>query len=383
MPALYASGEFPADRDNKNRRGDKIMNIYKMPWRLVQNKLVRYPGGREIDRFRGIYPGADDGRPEAWIGSDTRVVNVTEENPDEGCQECILPDGRQMYLHEAIALDPEAMLGKEHVETLGAKMGILVKLLDAEKQLKLQCHPDRPYAKKWFNSDFGKAESWYIIDKREDCEEPPYVLLGFKEGITREDYEKGYWADDIAAMEACCHKIPVEIGDAFNVEAGAPHAIGAGCFLVEVQEPSDITVGAVRKKDGTKEEQDFFNERLLGCYNYDGGTYEENLKRFRIEPKVLREGDWGTEKVIIGTEQTPYFSFTRIDAEKPVDVIATGHLQVGICLQGSCRLVYEGGEMELKKADEFFFPAGIEKITVVPGEEGTGLVLCHPAGVIR
>ena len=29
------------------------MNIYKLPWRLVPNKIVRYPGGREIDKFRG------------------------------------------------------------------------------------------------------------------------------------------------------------------------------------------------------------------------------------------------------------------------------------------------------------------------------------------
>ena len=49
-------------------------NWYTVPWKLVQNKIVRYPGGREIDRFRGIFPGADDGRPEAWVGSDTRTV---------------------------------------------------------------------------------------------------------------------------------------------------------------------------------------------------------------------------------------------------------------------------------------------------------------------
>lgn len=359
------------------------MNIYKMPWRLVQNKLVRYPGGRELDRFRGIYPGADDGRPEAFIGSDTRVVNAGPNNPNEGCQECILPDGRQMYLHEAIAMDPVAMLGENHVKTTGEKMGILIKLLDSEKQLNLQCHPNRSYAKKWFDSDCGKAESWYVIAKRDDVPEPPYVYLGFKEGITRQDFEKGFWADDVRALEACCHKIPVEIGDAFNVEAGVPHVIGAGCLLVEVQEPSDITVLWRRKKDGTEEEKKFFNERLLGCYNYSGSSYEENLKRFRIESKILRKGDWGTENVIIGTEQTPLFSFTRLDAVKPVNVIETGHHQVCICLDGDCKLLFEGGEMEIKKADEFFFPASIENIQIAPGKEGVSIILCHPPGVVR
>ncbi|MBR1758406.1 MAG: hypothetical protein IJ744_06725 [Lachnospiraceae bacterium] len=360
------------------------MNIYQMPWQLVQNKLDRYPGGRELDRFRGIYPGADDNKPEAWIGSDVRVRNVAEkDDPNEGCQECILPDGRRMYLFEAIELDAESMLGKEHLETIGPKMGILAKLLDAELQLKLQCHPNRAYAKKWWDSDYGKAESWYIIDKRDDVEEPPYVYIGFKEGITREKFEEGFWEDDVKKMEACCHKVPVEIGDAFNVEAGAPHAIGAGCFLVEVQEPSDITVGWERKKDGTQEEQDFWNERMLGCYNYEGQNYEENVKRFRIPPKTLREGDWGKEETIIGTAQTPYFSFTRLQATKPVDILVTGHLQLGITLSGSAKLVNEEGTFEIKKADEFFLPASLKKLTVVPREEGVSMILCHPAGVVR
>ena len=94
-----------------------------------------------------------------------------------------------------------------------------------------------------FGSDFGKTESWYIIGLREDQEEKPYVLLGFKEGITREIFEELYEKQDIRAMEECCHKIPVSVGDMYLVDAGVPHAVGPGCFLVEVQESSDITVG--------------------------------------------------------------------------------------------------------------------------------------------
>lgn len=359
------------------------MELFKTPWRLVQNKLTRYPGGREIDRFRGIWPGADDGRPEAWIGSDTRVVDVAQKaDPNEGCQECILPDGRQIYLYQAIGLDPTAALGPAHLARFGQKMGILVKLLDAQLQLGLQCHPDRAYAKRWFDSDFGKAESWYIIGKRQDCEEPPYVLLGFKEGVRRADFEKGFWADDIRAMEACCHKIPVEVGQVFNVEAGVPHAVGPGCFLVEVQEPSDITVGAVRKKDGTREEQDFFNRRLLGCYAYEGRSYEENLKRFCIPPRLLRAGSWGSEQLLLGgAARSPYFSFTRLEAAGPTELTATGHLQVGLCLQGSCRLTAAGGTLAVKKADEFFLPAAVGPVQVLPQGGPVVLVLCHPAGV--
>ncbi|WP_343208194.1 hypothetical protein [Anaerolentibacter hominis] len=358
------------------------MGIYNVPWRLVQNKLVRYPGGREIDKFRGINPGEDDGRPEAWIGSDTRVCNVGPDDPNEGCQECILPDGRRMYLFEAVAENPEGVLGKKHMEINGTSMAVLVKLLDAEKQLDLQSHPDRDFAKKYFNSDYGKAECWYIIGKRDDVPEPPYVLMGFKEGVTREVFAKHYYNEDLPSMEACCHKVPVEIGDCFNIEAGVPHAVGAGCFVVEVQEPSDVTAFTWKLKDGTDEEKAFHDEQQLGCYHYEGHSYEDNLKIRLIPPVTIREGDWGTEKIVLGTRNTPYFSFTRIDASGEVPVTKTGFPQVCICLSGDCRLVYEGGEMEIKKADEFFFPANIGDIKIVPGEEGVSMVLCHPQGYV-
>ena len=87
------------------------MEWYEYPWKLVQNKIVRYPGGREIDRFRGIFPGEDDGRPEAWVGSDTRTSDAAEKgDPNDGCAECILPDGRRCYLFEAIDACPEQVL---------------------------------------------------------------------------------------------------------------------------------------------------------------------------------------------------------------------------------------------------------------------------------
>lgn len=353
---------------------------YTVPWKLVPNKIVRYPGGREIDRFRGIFPGEDDGRPEAWVGSDTRTVNAAEKgDPNDGCAQVILPDGTKCYLFEAIGANPEAALGAAHIARNGARVGVLVKLLDAEKQLGLQTHPTRAYAKAWFQSDYGKEESWYVIGKREDSPETPYVYMGFKEGVTREMFEEAFDRGDIRAMEDCCHKIPVEVGDAFFIQAGLPHAIGCGCFVAEVQEPSDITVGAQKLGSGTPEEQAFHKERLLGCYIYNGADYEENLRRYRIAPKMLRAGEWGTESVVIGEAQTPYFSFTRLEAELPVALKRTGTPQIAIVLEGSGALRCGETVLPIRKADELFIPCGAGEITLTP-EEKTVLLLCNPAG---
>lgn len=361
----------------------EMMELYEYPWRLVQNKIVRYPGGREIDRFRGIFPGEDDGRPEAWVGSDTRTVNALEKgDPNDGCAECILPDGTRCYLFEAVEKCPEKALGEEHRRINGDRLGVLVKLLDAQRQLWLQCHPTRAYAKEHFNSDYGKEESWYVIGKRTDCEEPPYVLMGFKEGITLEDFAKGYDAEDVPAMERCCHKIPVEIGDAFSIQAGLPHAIGAGCFVVEVQEPSDITVGVTKLKNATEEEQRAHRERLLNCYIYNGTDYEENLRRYRIPPRKVRSGDWGEENLVIGQGQTEYFSFTRLDLTGKTNLLKTGFLQVAIVLSGKGVMRCGGRELSLNQADELFIPyaAGEIAVEAEPGEP-LSLMLCNPAGV--
>ena len=360
------------------------MPVFNQPWKLVWNKLVRYPGGREIDRFRGIEPACDDGRPEAWIGSDTKVNNTPPDSPYEGHARVILPSGREMYLYEAIALNPEAVLGKKHLSISGKKLGVLVKLLDAQYQLQLQCHPSRENAKKYFDSDFGKAESWYIIGMRDDTAEPPYVYMGFKEGVTKETFGAAFDMDDVSKMEACCHKVPVQIGDVFNISPGLPHAVGAGCFLVEVQEPSDITLEwsklRVRGAVPTKIQQ-LHREILLDCYEYDGADYENNLTKYSIKPKTIREGNWGAEKLMIGPDQTPYFSFTTLDAKAPAEILTRGFATVVIVLSGSGTIKWKGGEMQVKKADELFIPVSVEDLSVEPQKEGLSIVLCKPPGV--
>lgn len=358
------------------------MELYQYPWRLVQNKIVRYPGGREIDRFRGIFPGEDDGRPEAWVGSDTRTVNALQKgDPNDGCAECVLPDGSRRYLFEAIEACPEQALGEAHRKVHGDKLGFLVKLLDAQRQLGLQCHPTRAYAKEHFQSDYGKEESWYILSKREDSPEPPYVLMGFKEGVTRGQFEAAFDAGDIHAMEQCCHKVPVEVGDAFFIGAGLPHAVGCGCFLAEVQEASDITVGAHKLKEGTPEEQARYKERLLGCYRYDGANWEENLRRYRIPPRTVRKGSWGKEELIIGQGQTEYFSFTRLEVREETKLLSTGRPQIAIVVSGKGTLSCGEQEYGLSQADEWFFPYACRELTVKAAQEPVVLLLCNPSGV--
>ena len=140
-----------------------------MPWKLVPNKIVRYPGGREIDRFRGIFPGADDGRPEAWVGSGHALWTPAEKGTrtTDALKSCC-PTVAAALPFRGGGGRPGGGARRGAYRPQRRASACFVKLLDAEKQLGLQTHPTRAYAKEWFGSDYGKEESWYVIGKRED-----------------------------------------------------------------------------------------------------------------------------------------------------------------------------------------------------------------------
>ncbi|GEM_PF-15273 len=120
-----------------------------------------------------------------------------------------------------------------HWKTGRRNFPLLVKYIDASQKLSVQVHPGNKMARHRHES-YGKNEAWRIIDAA-----PGAVLyLGFKEGITSEDYDKALREGN---LETILHSVPVAPGDTFYIPAGTVHAIGEGVLLAEVQQSSDIT----------------------------------------------------------------------------------------------------------------------------------------------
>ena len=101
--------------------------------------------------------------------------------------------------------------------------------------------PDRAFARQHLRSDFGKTESSVIIGTREIGGEAPYILLGFRDGVTEADFRRITELQDTQGQIGALNRIAVHPGDVYMVPAGVPHAIGAGVFMVEVQEPTRIS----------------------------------------------------------------------------------------------------------------------------------------------
>jgi mannose-6-phosphate isomerase len=202
------------------------------PFLLGPNQPERfYRGGAAIARFRGTDPGGER-VPEDWVGSTTTVFGAAEAGLTR------LPDGG--LLRDRIAAEPETFLGPRHVERFGASTELLVKLIDTAQRGPVHAHPAREFVQRELHVAHGKTEAWIVLGVADG--EPRTVHLGFRDNVDLMTLERWVTAHDSASVLAALNEIEVTPGDTVYVPAGAPHALGEGVFILELQEPSDLSV---------------------------------------------------------------------------------------------------------------------------------------------
>ena len=267
--------------------------------RLRANRVRRtYLGGGRIDAFTGTAT-ADDGesRPEDWLASTTTAFNGSVEIDGEGLG--TLEDGRL-------------------VRDVVGNLPFLVKLLDSNERLVIQAHPTVSFARERLASPVGKTECWYFLPGTvtDAC-----VYLGFKPGITRDGWRRAF--EEQSGLLELMHRVPVRAGDFVFVDGGVPHAIGGGCFMIELQEPSDLMVVAERVTPSGRRIPDgkifgsLDQEGMLDVYVYTGWTFDEVCAKYVRR----RSGGDGPVCRILGAEQTDKFEMWRLrgDAAQSLD----------------------------------------------------------------
>lgn len=188
-----------------------------------------YRGGDRIQALRGG-PGGPR-RPEEWIASATTRAGEAPQGLSR------LPDGS--LLRERVQADPEAWLGPEHVARYGGDgIELLVKLIDAGQRLPVHVHPTRAFAREHLGLAHGKTEAWVVVD----AEPGAVVGLGLREPMSHEELLRLVRAHDSVALVDAVHARPARPGDGVFVPAGTPHYIGEGVLVVEVQEPTDLSI---------------------------------------------------------------------------------------------------------------------------------------------
>lgn len=320
-----------------------------------------YRGGKLIDEFLGKEDLADTETPEDWISSfvEAKNRNYTE---GEGLTE-VCVDGVRKRLCDVVTAEA---FGPGRFES-----GVLIKLLDAGERLGIQVHPTAEFATTHFGVGYGKTECWHILATREkeDCA----VYIGFKEGITKELWRSLYDRQDIDGMLAWMHRIPVKAGDTVLVRAGTPHAIGGGCFLLEIQEPTDFTMRVekitVSGEVLTPHQLHYGagEEALFDCFLYNGISESEARRRYVVERRLAGVG----RECLVGYSDTPCFALEKLSRGGVIKA-PPGFLTLVVTCGGEISV---GGEaIPVRRGDKLFVPYGVGDIA----SHGAEMLVCYP-----
>ena len=246
---------------------------------------------------------------------------------------------------------------KEHPEFLGEHpyspdggIPILVKFIDARKNLSVQVHPDDEYAMKYENGQLGKTEMWYVVDALPGAK----LVYGFHRDIEKESLAK-YLED--GSIEKYLQFVDVKKNDVFFITPGTVHAIGAGALIAEIQESSNLTYRLYdyNRTDKHGKKRQLHIEKALEVANLKSSSQpRQPMRVLRYQPGYASEL----------LSRCKYFQVERllINTERLRDMyrFSTGFnsFEVLMCIDGCGVLIPDEGEqLNFFRGDTVFIPA--------------------------
>jgi mannose-6-phosphate isomerase len=193
-----------------------------------------------------------------------------------------------------------------------------------------------------------KTEFWYVAAADPGAE----IYLGFRESITREQFEKAL-RDGTAADHV--HKIRVKTGDAAFLPAGRLHALGAGNLLIEIQQNSDTTYRVFdwNRVDDTGKQRQLHIDQALQCIDFS------DVRPRLVQPKgelLLRHN---------------LFEIRKWELDSLREIAPRGQFAIACCLTGSVRCA----GVDLGPGEFFLIPAQLRDRHLKPISNGTSLLL--------
>ena len=220
---------------------------------------------------------------------------------------------------------------------------ILVKLIDAAKDLSIQVHPSDETADAE-KGESGKAEMWYIVD----CEPQASIYFGLSREITKEEFLRR--AQDGTICDVL-NRVPVKKGDAFYILPGTIHAIGAGIVIAEIQQNSNTTfrVFDYNRRGADGKLRPLHVERASEVMSYNPIIPAE----CRANAKAEFPGFALTEMF-----SCAYFKAYKLDIKGEAALSTDGesfrHL---LCVEGNGEIITESGNYPIAGGESYFIPA--------------------------
>lgn len=244
-----------------------------------------------------------------------------------------------------------ALVGESNYKRFNGKFPLLIKFIDACQDLSIQVHPNDELAMKRHQS-LGKTEMWYVIGNDGG---KAHLRSGLSKQITPEEYAQ------MIADNTICDALAdyaVQPGDVFFLPAGRIHSIGAGCFIAEIQQTSNITyrIYDFNRKDKNGNTRELHTELSKDAIDYAvSEDYRTHYTPKQNEPVEL--------------VSCPYFTTTVYDLTEPMDMDYSelDSFVIYICMEGTCHITdNEGNQVSLQAGESVLFPATTQKLSVKP-----------------
>ena len=227
---------------------------------------------------------------------------------------------------------------------------ILTKFIDAQDNLSIQVHPDNEYALK-NEGQYGKTEMWYVVDADKGAK----LRSGFSEQITPKEYKERVLNNTITDV---LQEYEIHPGDVFFLPAGRVHSIGAGSFIAEIQQTSDITyrIYDFNRKDANGKTRELHTDLAREAINYEVlDDYRTKYEPLKDEPVELVACTYFTTSLYDMTEEISC-DYSELDS-----------FVIFICMEGSCKMRdNEGNELTVSAGESILLPATTQDITITP-----------------
>ncbi|HIV84124.1 type I phosphomannose isomerase catalytic subunit [Marseilla massiliensis] len=222
--------------------------------------------------------------------------------------------------NELVATLRDRLLGRDNYLRYGDEFPLLIKFIDAAGDLSVQVHPDDATAMR-HGRKRGKTEMWYVMDS----EPSATLMVGLKRSITPDEYKA------LVANGTICDAISrynVKEGDCFYIPSGRIHSIGAGCFLTEIQQTSDVTyrIYDFKRKDKDGNFRELHTAEAADAIDYQvQESYRTEYDRVKNEPAELVD--------------CPYFRTALYDLDEPMTLdyseLDSFVILIGVCGEGT------------------------------------------------
>ena len=278
----------------------------------------------------------------------------------EGSESVVANGADKGYtLPEMVRKYKDELVGEANYARFGNKFPLLIKFIDAKLDLSIQVHPADDLAKKRHNS-MGKTEMWYVVDADKGAK----LISGFSEQITPKEYKDRVHNGTFAEVLQTC---AIEPGDVFYVPAGRVHGIGAGAFVAEIQQTSDITY---RIFDYNRKDKDGKSRELHTSQAMDAINFTDVQDDFRTEYDRIQNEP-------VEMVASPYFTTSVYDMTEEItcDYSELDSFVIFICVEGACRLTDDNrNEITMCAGETELLPASTQEVTIVPEGERVKLL---------